>query len=193
MSRFTKNRVDIEVRRFELRRQESAAKLVPYISFIFTHVALVLFIVVAFFIDRLFNNTGAVLTIKIALCVIAVLFLASEWIYAISNSRRWKKNIAIIHEIEEEQRLAEEQERQRQYENAMTVEQLKNRALQFDLQRLRERREEALPPGSTVYPRPLPSAGGGWHNSVRPVRQVRIQTDFNNQPIEMPYSDQQPK
>lgn len=132
--------------RLKLRQHESEAKLIPYISFILTHVALVLFLIVAFFIDRFIPNPTTNITIKIVLAVIAVLFLASEWFYAIRTSLRWKKMIIMVSQLEEEQRLQEEQERQRQHENALATEQLRNRALQLDIQRRRDRREYIAPP-----------------------------------------------
>ncbi len=131
--------------RLKLRQHESEAKLIPYISFILTHVALVLFLIVAFFVDRFISDPTTNITIKIVLAVIAVLFLASEWFYAIRTSLRWKKMIIMVAQLEEEQRLQEEQERQRQHENALAIEQLRNRALQLDIQRRRDRREYIAP------------------------------------------------
>ncbi len=138
--------------RLKLRQHESEAKLIPYISFILTHVALVLFLIVAFFVDRIIPNPGTSFIIKIVLAVIAVLFLASEWVYAIRTSLRWKKMIITVAQLEEEQRILQEQERQRQHENALAVEQLRNRALQLDLQRRRDRREAVQPPVQPSHP-----------------------------------------
>jgi hypothetical protein len=138
--------------RLRLRQRESEAKLIPYISFILTHVALVLFLIVAFFVDRITPNPGSNLLLKIVLAVIAVLFLASEWIYAIRTSLRWKNMIITVAKLEEEQRILEEQERQRQHENALAVEQLRNHALQLDLQRRRDRREAMQQPFQPPHP-----------------------------------------
>lgn len=159
--------------RLKLRQHESEAKLIPYISFILTHVALVLFLIVAFFIDRFISNPSINITVKIVLAVIAVLFLASEWFYAIRTSLRWKKMIVTVAQLEEEQRLLEEQERQRQHENALAIEQLRNRALQLDLQRRRDRREATQaaqpshPPFHPYHLQPDPpheqSQQNGWY------------------------------
>ncbi len=138
-------RLDLELRRLELHKQENAARSVPYISFILTHVALVLFLIAAFFIDHVITNATVNMVIKIALSVVAVIFLASEWAYAISSSRRWKKSILIYYQLEQEHREAEEIEMRRQQGEVIALEQLKNRALQFDLQRLRQREQEQLP------------------------------------------------
>jgi hypothetical protein len=133
------SQLELELRRLELHKQESTAKGIPYISFILTHVALVLFVVSVFFIDRLVSNPTISLYVKIILSVVAVLFLASEWIYAIRTSLRWKKNITIFYQLEREMKEAEELERNREHEEKMTVEQLRNHALQLDIQRMRAR------------------------------------------------------
>ena len=148
---------EIRQRRLELRKQESIAKQIPYISFILTHIALVLFLIVAFFIDRIVTDPTIVLTTKITLSVIAVLLLASEWIYAITISGRWKRTISTLFQLEEEQRRFEEQERQRQHESQIAVEQLKNRVLQLDLQRRRDQRYNPQPTNPNIYPVHLPS------------------------------------
>ena len=145
MSQTARHRLEIELRRLELHRQENAAKSVPYISFILTHVSLVLFIIVTFFVDRLISDASTSFAVKIVVSIIAVLFLASEWLYAIVTSRRWKKNISIIHQLEEEMHLAEEQEQQQQQANVVAIAELKNRVLQSDLQRLRARGEIPIP------------------------------------------------
>ncbi|GAC1371539.1 MAG: hypothetical protein NVS2B12_41510 [Ktedonobacteraceae bacterium] len=160
MSQPAQLKTEVLKQRLKLRQHESEAKLIPYISFILTHVALVLFLIVAFFLDRFVPNPGMNLIVKIVLAVIAVLFLASEWFYAIRTSLRWKKMITTVAMLEEEQRMVEEQERQRQHENALALEQLRNRALQLDIQRRRDSREQAqqvqqvqsVRPASSLHP-----------------------------------------
>jgi hypothetical protein len=149
---------EIRQRRSEIRKQESIAKQIPYISFILTHIALVLFIIAAFFIDRFTSNQSTIIIVKIVLSVIAVLLLASEWIYAITISSRWKKTISTLFQLEEEQRIFEEQDRQRQHESAMAVEQLKNRVLQLDLQRRRDQRDNVHLPNPGIRPVNLQSS-----------------------------------
>src|SRR5262249_49595844 len=82
--------------RYQLHKRELEAKAVPYISFILTHAALVLFLVLSFFIDRFVSGGQSGLVIKILLAVFAVVLLASEWIYAIITSQRWKKDISLL-------------------------------------------------------------------------------------------------
>ena len=164
MSQPYQSNLEMSEHRLKLRHYESEAKLIPYISFILTHVALVLFLVIAFFIDRFIANANTSIIIKIVLATIAVALLASEWIYAIRTSLRWKKMITTLSKLEEEQLLTEMQERQRQHDNALAVEQLRNRALLLDRQRQRDRREYAQPgqdPRTLLYPqssRPVPEA-----------------------------------
>lgn len=136
----------------ELRKQESAAKSVPYISFILTHAALVLFLVVAFFIDHLITSATVSLIVKILLAAFAILLLASEWIYAIISSLRWKKNILLLQRMQEELRHNEEQENRKRQEEVLAVEQLRNRSLQYDVRRLRERREARVDQMSSSSP-----------------------------------------
>ncbi len=187
MNQPLQRRTEIKIRRLDLHRQEIAAKTVPLVSFILTHVALVLFLAVAFFIDRLVPNSGQSLVIKLTLTVVAVLFIASEFFYAWLNSRRWKQNIMIIYQLEEEQRFAEEQERVRQQENAIAIEQLRNRALQ---QRLRERDDMSVRPSnphSSIRPtrmRPIPAEDGKYPNAERPFTQWRHQSANRKQSAE---------
>ena len=136
-SEFMDNQFGVDLLRYQLRKKEAAAKAVPYISFILTHVALVLFLVLTFFIDNFVGASMYSFAIKIALAVLAVLFLASEWIYAIVTSRRWKKDIALLLQLEEEQRHYEEHAKLKKQEEMIAAEQLRNRLLQVDLQRQR--------------------------------------------------------
>ncbi len=163
MEQSTRTRMELELRRLQLHQQESAAKSVPYISFILTHVALVLFLVASFFVDRLVNNPAINLEVKIIISVLGVLFLVAEWTYAIRTSLRWKKNITIFYELQREQQQAEEQERQHQQQAILMTEQVRNRALQHDLQRVRQRRDAPSSsdptlrtPSSMRTPRPQP-------------------------------------
>jgi hypothetical protein len=171
---------EIRLRRMELQRQESEARSIPYISFILTHVALVLFLIAAFVIDHLISDTTIGLVVKISMCVIAVLFLASEWVYAIITSRRWKKNIAALLQLEEEQRATNEQEQQRHYENALAVEQLRNRALQYNL---RNRRDQRTPMQSAPPSGPFGRSQPGYPS----------QPGYANQPDYTNYTSDNPR
>ncbi|HET8844648.1 MAG TPA: hypothetical protein VFN35_24470 [Ktedonobacteraceae bacterium] len=165
--------------RYKLRKRESEAKAVPYVSFILTHVALVLFLVLSFFIDRFLSTGTNSLIIKILLAVLAVLLLASEWIYAIVTSRRWKKDIELLTQLEEEQRFREEQERARRQEDIIAAEQFRNRMLQGDIQRLRHSQQQTNPQGSyamravrppriSSFPSPGPNASQVSARSMLP-------------------------
>jgi len=110
----------------------------------------VLFLIVSFFIDRIITNPTASLTAKVTLAVVAVIFLASEWIYSIISSRRWKRNIQILQYFEEGQRLVVEQTEQKRHAEVVAIEQMRNRALKHDLERLREQ-QRAVP-----YQQPIP-------------------------------------
>ncbi len=163
--------------RNELRKQEGAAKSVPYISFILTHVALVLFLIVSFFIDRIIPSATGSWVAKVILAVIAVVFLASEWIYAIISSRRWKRNIQILQHFEEGQRLVVEQTEQKRHAEVVAIEQLRNRALKNDLERLREQQraipyQQAIPQEPRFTSPASPSSMGEYAFPV-PSDQVR--------------------
>ncbi len=189
-----RNHQEIRLRRMELQQQESAARSIPYISFILTHVALVLFLIAAFFVDRLIPNSTVSLIVKITLSVIAVLFLASEWVYAIITSRRWKKNIAALLQLEEEQRSADEHEQQRQYENALAVEQLRNRALQYNLRSRRDQRAPSQPtpqsgPFGRSQPNPHSDPFNRSHSAYNPDPFNRSQPQSNSQSGTTPQFD----
>lgn len=145
------NPPQIELLRYQLRKRENAAKAVPYVSFILTHVALVLFLVLSFFIDRLLGSSPASGPIKIVLTVLAVAFLASEWVYAIVNSRRWKKDILLLLQLEQQHQQREEQEKYKRQEDLIAAEQFRNRVLQADLQR--QRSQNGMPAGSPYMAR----------------------------------------
>ena len=131
------NLFQVDLLRHQLRKKEAAAKAVPYVSFILTHVALVLFLLLSFFIDGMIGSAKDRLTIMIALALLAVAFLASEWIYAIITSRRWKKDLQLLLQVEEEQRHHLEREKIRRQEEVIVQQEFKNRILQEDLSRQR--------------------------------------------------------
>ncbi len=137
------NSPHIDLLRYQLRKRETSARAVPYVSFILTHAALVIFLLLSFFSDQILGFASNSLLFKIILAVLAVLLLAAEWIYAIVNSRKWKKDILLLQQLEEEQRSHEEQERFRRQEEMIANEQFRNRVLQADLQR-RQRENGAL-------------------------------------------------
>ncbi len=142
--------------RLNLRKQEQAAKTVPYVSFILTHAALVLFLVSAFFVNRLVDNPSEQIPVKIFLVVIGVALIAAEWMYAIVTSRRWKHDVVVLLKLEAAQRQKEAEEKMRRQEEMIATEQLRNRVLQADNQRLRSqnqyREPEAFPPVRSVRP-----------------------------------------
>jgi hypothetical protein len=144
----TTNPIELEMAQFELRKKESAARTIPYISFILTHAALVLFILTIFMIDRLVPDPTANLFLKVVIVVVGVLLLASEWIYAIVSSRKWKKDISTLQQIAEAQRQLLLKERLKQQEFALANERQRNQILQFELEQQRKRRENfrASPP-----------------------------------------------
>ncbi len=80
----------------EQRQREGGAKVVPFISFVLTHLALTVFLVSTFFISDL--------TTKILVVACGVLLIASEWIYTILVSLKWKQDIAARLLAEEEQK-----------------------------------------------------------------------------------------
>ena len=165
------NQFQVDLLRYQLRKKEAAAKAVPYISFILTHVALVLFLVLSFFIDNLIGSTNNGLAIKIGLAFLAVIFLASEWIYAIVTSRRWKKDLLLLLQLEEEQRHHQEQDKIRKQEEMIAAEQFKNRILQADLQRQRNQsglQGQPYPIKSIRPDRSTPSFLTGGNNAQLP-------------------------
>jgi hypothetical protein len=137
----TTNPIELEMAQFELRKKESAARTIPYISFILTHAALVLFIITIFMVDRLVKDPTTNLLLKIAIVVVAVVLLASEWIYAIVSSRKWKNDILTLQQIAEAQRQIILTERVKQQEFALANEKQRNQILQFELEQQRKRRE----------------------------------------------------
>jgi len=73
MHNFTSNPIEILLYKRERRRQEQAARVVPYVSFLLTHLALVLFLLALFFIDRLLIDPSARNIIKGVLVGCAIL------------------------------------------------------------------------------------------------------------------------
>jgi hypothetical protein len=177
--RKTPNFSQLDFLRLNLRKQEQAAKTVPYVSFILTHAALVLFIVGAFFVDRLVSSPSLVTPVRILLVVLGVLLIAAEWVYAIMTSRRWKDDVIVLQQLEAAQRQHEAEVKLRQQEELIAAEQLRNRVLQADNQRLRSQQYEQQPfsPPRSIRPQPpsgpvFPDLSQGQppYPSARPVR-----------------------
>jgi hypothetical protein len=179
--------------RLDLRKHEMAAKSVPYVSFILTHAALVLFIISAFFIDRLVGTPSIATPVKILLVVVGVLLIAAEWIYAIMTSRRWKTDVLVLQQLEAEQRQREAEEKIRRQEEMIATEQLRNRVLQADNQRLRSQGRDQESSGPVRSVRPLnspPSTLSAMNReqmsaprirSVRPVTPPSVPPDRHQQ------------
>lgn len=157
MDQIENSRIEREIRRQERRKEEGAAKTVPYVSFLLTHIALVLFLGAMFIVDFLVLDATLKLSIKIALVVLAIILIACEWIYAIRYSRRWRQDVRQLRQLEEQQYLAQEKDAFRQREDALVAEQQRNRLLELSL-RLRRKQNEApaasAPPTSTTMPPP---------------------------------------
>lgn len=139
------NLIDLDMTRFELKRKESRARTMPYISFILTHAALVLFIIAIFMVDRLVADPSTNLFVKVSIVVAVVLLLAGEWIYAIISSLKWKKDIIVLQQITESQRQMIMKERLELQGIALASEQQRSRTLQFELEQQRKRRERFRP------------------------------------------------
>ncbi len=134
-----RSELDWSLLRAELRRQEHSARSIPYVSFILTHLALVLFIIVAFLVDQVIKDPMQNLIFKILISVVAILCVAAEWVYAIRSSQKWRKNILLLTQLEEERRTTEEESQKRQQADALALEQLRNRALQNEMSRNKQR------------------------------------------------------
>ncbi len=158
----------IDFLRYQLRKKETSARAVPYVSFILTHAALVVFLILSFFIDRLLGPNTPDLAIKIVLAIGAVLLLAGEWIYSIITSRRWKKDIMLLFQLEEEQQYRDEQERLKQQEEMLAEERFRNRILQADLQRQRNLSTISAQQTSIKSVRPVKSLASFPPNSSEP-------------------------
>ena len=78
---------DLKRERLELQR---TGQRIPYISFVLIHVALALFLVTIFLVDRLPLDAFGRFTLRIILVGGAIVFLALAWAYAILLSRRFK-------------------------------------------------------------------------------------------------------
>ncbi len=151
MHNFTSNPIEVLLYRRERRRQEQAARVVPYVSFLLTHLALALFLLALFFVDRLLIDPSARNIIKGLLVGCAILALAMEWGYAILCSRRWKRDILALEQVQMQHYQIEETERIKELEAAFVQEQQKRRSLLFDLHfRQRRPRVEALPAAKTI-------------------------------------------
>ncbi len=151
MHNFTSNPIEALLYRRERRRQEQAARVVPYISFLLTHLALVLFLFALFFVDRLLIDPSARNIIKGLLVGCATLALATEWGYSILCSRRWKRDILALERVQMQHYQIEETERRKELETAFMQEQQKRRRLLFDLHFRQQRpRVETLPAAKTI-------------------------------------------
>lgn len=124
-----------------LKRQEIQAKLVPYVSFILTHLALVILLITSFFADRMGINA----TLKIVLAVVAVLCILCEMIYIITVAVRWHRNVSALLDIQEKQRRTEEAARLKEKEDALTLEQHRNNVLLNERQRRQQHNVQNQP------------------------------------------------
>lgn len=151
MHNFTSNPIEVLLYRRERRRQEQAARVVPYVSFLLTHLALVLFLIALFFIDRIVADSLTRNIVKGLLVGSAILSLATEWGYTILCSRRWKRDILALERIQMQHYQFEEDERRKELEIALLQEQQKRRNLLFDVHfRQRQPRAETLPAAKTI-------------------------------------------
>jgi len=154
MSQIENSRIEREIRRQERRREEGAAKTVPYVSFLLTHIALVLFLAAMFIVDFFVHATAFNISIKVALAVLAIIFMICEWVYAIRYSRRWRQDVQQLRQLEEQQYLAQEKDAFKQREDALVAEQQRNRLLELSL-RLRRKQNEAPAAGKRDFRSPF--------------------------------------
>ena len=98
----------------EQRHREGGARVVPFISFVLTHLALTVFLVSTFFITDF--------TIKLLIVACGVLLIASEWIYTIVVSLKWKRDIAARLLAEEEQKQVKQDAQKTVYEAQINIE-----------------------------------------------------------------------
>ncbi|GAC1499794.1 MAG: hypothetical protein NVS2B12_06550 [Ktedonobacteraceae bacterium] len=88
----------------EQRQREGSAKIIPFLSFALTHMALTAFIAASLFVIE--HN------LKIFMIVLGVLLIASEWIYTIIISIKWRRDIVTRVQAEAHSRQAVEAARQ---------------------------------------------------------------------------------
>lgn len=98
----------------EQRQREGGARVVPFLSFVLTHLALTVFLVSTFFLTDL--------TAKILVVACGVLLIAAEWIYTIVVSLRWKRDIAARLLAEEEQKQVKQNAQHAIYEARVNTE-----------------------------------------------------------------------
>jgi hypothetical protein len=79
------NHIDVIRATFEQKRREGSAKIIPFLSFLLTHLALTAFLIASFFVHDL--------SAKIFVAALGILLIASEWIYTILISNRWRRDI----------------------------------------------------------------------------------------------------
>lgn len=115
----------------KLRRQEISAKLVPFITFILTHLALVVLLFTSFFTVSQ--------TVKILLAIVAVLCILGEMFYISLVAINWRRNVSALLDIQEKQRKAEEAARLKEKEDALALEQYRNNVLLNERQRRQEK------------------------------------------------------
>jgi small-conductance mechanosensitive channel len=155
MDQIENSRIEREIRRQERRREEGAAKTVPYVSFLLTHIALVLFLGAMFIVDYLALDATLKLSVKVALVALAVILIACEWIYAIRYSRRWRQDVQQLRQLEEQQYLSQEKDAFKQREDALIAQQQRNRLLELSLRLRRKQNGDPttpVPPTSTTMP-----------------------------------------
>ncbi|HET8914010.1 MAG TPA: hypothetical protein VFN23_21230 [Ktedonobacteraceae bacterium] len=128
----------------KLRRQEISAKLVPFITFILTHLALVVLLFTSFFTVSQ--------TVKILLAIVAVLCILGEMFYISLVAINWRRNVSALLDIQEKQRKAEEAARLKEKEDALALEQHRNNVLLNE----RQRRQQQPGIGRAPISNPLP-------------------------------------
>ena len=170
MDQIENSRIEREIRRQERRREEGAARTVPYVSFLLTHIALVLFLGAMFIVDYLTLDATLKLSVKIALVAFAIILIACEWIYAIRYSRRWRQDVQQLRQLEEQQYLAQEKDAFKQREDALMAEQQRNRLLELSLRLRRKQNGDPaapVPPTSTTMPPPATSGKRDFRSPFR--------------------------
>lgn len=157
MNNWIYNPIEQELIRREWRKREGTVRTIPYISFILTHLALVLFLGALFLVDFLVADSSMRLTVKIVLAVLAVLSLASEWGYAILSSLRWKRDIGVLQKYEEERHHIYEEMRQKEQEatTALTVAQERQRSIILMFERQQRIRQERRPTSFVMSASPI--------------------------------------
>ncbi len=115
----------------EQRKAEGSARIVPFLSFVLTHLALTAFLTAIFFMSTL--------DAKIVVVALGVLLIASEWIYTILISVRWRRDITARLLAEAESKQALESAERVTYEARIDME---RQRWQREIQRRRWQRQE---------------------------------------------------